>query len=237
MSEATILQAVRAPRLHEVTSPYDGRVVGHVPVTDVSAVEEVMAAARSGAAAAKSLSRHARAAILSTAASDIERRSEVFAQTIVAEAGKTIRQARKEVHRAVNTLRLSAEEATRIAGEIIPFDAYAGSEDRTGWFTREPLGIIAAITPFNDPLNLVAHKVGPAIAGGNAVVLKPSALTPLSAQLLADALFDAGLLPGSCRWSTAGGMLLLPSSGPGTCGWCPLPAGSRPGRRSPARPG
>lgn len=196
MSEATVLQDVQVPRLHEVTSPYDGRVVGDVPITDVSAVEEMMAAARSGAVAAKSLSRHARAAILSAAASDIERRSGVFAQTIVAEAGKTIRQARKEVHRAINTLRLSAEEATRGAGEVIPFDSYAGSEDRTGWFTREPLGIIAAITPFNDPLNLVAHKVGPAIAGGNAVVLKPSALTPLSAQLLADALYDAGLPPG-----------------------------------------
>ena len=195
MSEATVLQDVQVPRIHEVTSPYDGRIVGAVPTTDANAVVALMATARSGAVTAKSLSRHARAAILSTAAADIERRSEDFARTIVAEAGKTIRQARKEVHRAVNTLRLSAEEATRGAGEVIPFDSYAGSEDRTGWFTREPLGIIAAITPFNDPLNLVAHKVGPAIAGGNAVVLKPSALTPLSARLLADALYDAGLPP------------------------------------------
>ncbi|WP_217496184.1 aldehyde dehydrogenase family protein [Arthrobacter sp. 24S4-2] len=193
MSDTTVLQDVRVPQLHEVASPYDGRVVGAVPTTDVDAVVALMATARSGAVAAKSLSRHARAAILSTAAEDIERRREVFARTIVAEAGKTIRQARKEVDRAINTLRLSAEEAKRGAGEVIPFDSYAGSEDRTGWFTREPLGIIAAITPFNDPLNLVAHKVGPAIAGGNAVVLKPSALTPLSAQLLADSLYDAGL--------------------------------------------
>lgn len=195
MSDTTVLQDVLVPRLHEVASPYDGRVVGAVPTTDVDAVDALMASARSGAAAAKSLSRHARAAILSTTAADIQRRSEVFARTIVAEAGKTIRQARKEVDRAINTLRLSAEEAKRGTGEVIPFDSYAGSEDRTGWFTREPLGIIAAITPFNDPLNLVAHKVGPAIAGGNAVVLKPSALTPLSAQLLADSLFDAGLPP------------------------------------------
>lgn len=195
MSEATVLQDVQVPELHEVTSPYDGGIVGAVPTTDANAVVALMATARSGALTAKSLPRHARAAILSTAAADIERRSEDFARTIVAEAGKTIRQARKEVHRAVNTLRLSAEEATRGAGEVIPFDSYAGSEDRTGWFTREPLGIIAAITPFNDPLNLVAHKVGPAIAGGNAVVLKPSALTPLSARLLADALYDAGLPP------------------------------------------
>lgn len=193
MPKATVLQDVQVSRLQEVTSPYDGKVVGAVPTTEIDAVEALMATARSGAVTAKSLSRNARAAILSTAAAHIELRREDFARTIVAEAGKTIRQARKEVHRAINTLRLSAEEAARGAGEVIPFDSYAGSEDRTGWFTREPLGIIAAITPFNDPLNLVAHKVGPAIAGGNAVVLKPSALTPLSAQLLAGALYDAGL--------------------------------------------
>ena len=90
-----------------------------------------------------------------------------------------------------------AAEARRNAGEVIPFDSYEGSEDRTGWYSREPLGIIAAITPFNDPLNLVAHKIGPAIAGGNAVILKPSALTPLSAQLLTDALVELRAPAGS----------------------------------------
>ncbi|TIX46564.1 MAG: aldehyde dehydrogenase family protein, partial [Mesorhizobium sp.] len=102
-------------------------------------------------------------------------------------------QARKEVLRCVNTLKLSAEEAKRNAGEMVPFDAYAGSEQRQGWFTREPLGIITAITPYNDPLNLVAHKLGPALAGGNAVLLKPSELTPLSAISLVEALREAGL--------------------------------------------
>ncbi|ESY12778.1 aldehyde dehydrogenase [Mesorhizobium sp. LNJC395A00] len=97
--------------------------------------------------------------------------------------------------RCVNTLKLSAEEAKRNAGEIVPFDAYAGSEQRQGWFTREPLGIITAITPYNDPLNLVAHKLGPAIAGGNAVLLKPSNLTPFSTINLVEALFEAGLPP------------------------------------------
>lgn len=95
--------------------------------------------------------------------------------------------------RCINTLKLSAEEAKRGAGEIIPFDAYAGSENRMGWFTREPLGIILAITPFNDPLNLVAHKLGPAIAGGNSVILKPSELAPLSALDLVNVLIEAGL--------------------------------------------
>jgi len=184
------------PSFHEVESPFDGAVVGAVPVTPASAADEVLKTARKGAQAARALSRHARGKILDAAATDIEERREEFAQTITAESGKTIRQARKEVLRAVNTLRLSAAEARRNAGEIIPFDSYEGSEDRTGWYSREPLGIIAAITPFNDPLNLVVHKVGPAIAGGNAVILKPSALTPLSAQLLADALAKAGLPEG-----------------------------------------
>ncbi|TFV35643.1 aldehyde dehydrogenase family protein [Bradyrhizobium niftali] len=139
------------------------------------------------------MSRHRRSSILETAARIVEGRRDDFAKTIVLEAGKTIVQARKEVLRCVNTLKLSAEEAKRNAGEVVPFDAYAGSEKRQGWFTREPLGIIAAITPYNDPLNLVAHKLGPAIAGGNAALLKPSKLTPLSAIQLVDALVEAGL--------------------------------------------
>lgn len=196
MSESTLCATETAlPQFREVTSPYDGKIVGAVPLTDASAGEAVLEVARAGARKAQTLSRNARGKILDAAATDIEQRSEEFARTIVAESGKTIRQARKEVLRAVNTLRLSATEARSNAGEVIPFDSYEGSEDRTGWYSREPLGIIAAITPFNDPLNLVAHKIGPAIAGGNSVVLKPSALTPLSAQLLADALVDAGLPP------------------------------------------
>ena len=197
MSESTLcrMETALSQHLREVTSPYDGRVVGSVPLTAAAAGEAVLEAARSGARKAQALSRNARGKILDAAATDIEHRIEEFARTIVAESGKTIRQARKEVLRAVNTLRLSAAEARRNAGEVIPFDSYEGSEDRTGWYSREPLGIIAAITPFNDPLNLVAHKIGPAIAGGNAVILKPSALTPLSAQLLTEALVDAGLPP------------------------------------------
>ena len=194
MSESTLCPPqTTLPQFRMVTSPYDGRVVGTVALTEATAGEAILETARSGARMARSLSRNSRGRILDGAATDIEHRGEEFARTIVAESGKTIRQARKEVLRAVNTLRLSAAEARRNAGDVIPFDSYEGSEDRTGWYSREPLGIIAAITPFNDPLNLVAHKIGPAIAGGNAIILKPSALTPLSAQLLTDALVDAGL--------------------------------------------
>ncbi|MCW0002177.1 aldehyde dehydrogenase family protein [Pararhizobium sp. YC-54] len=176
-----------------VYSPYDGALLGSVDATDVSAIDELVAGAKRGAEISRKLPRHKRASILEGAARIIESRREAFAETIVREAGKTIVQARKEVLRCVNTLKLSAEEAKRNAGEIVPFDAYVGSEQRQGWFSREPLGIITAITPYNDPLNLVAHKLGPAIAGGNSVLLKPSNLTPFSAIKLVEALREAGL--------------------------------------------
>lgn len=176
-----------------VRNPYDGTAVGSVESTDPGQIGALIARAKAGAALSRALPRHRRATILEKAAQAIENRREEFARLIVREAGKTIVQARKEVSRCVNTLKLSAEEAKRNAGEVIPFDAYAGSEARHGWFTREPLGIIAAITPYNDPLNLAAHKLGPAIAGGNAVLLKPSELTPVSAIRLVDTLVEAGL--------------------------------------------
>jgi acyl-CoA reductase-like NAD-dependent aldehyde dehydrogenase len=176
-----------------VRSPYDGAVVGTVPETSPAAVPALLDRARRGARTARSLPRHRRASILEAATSTIAANLEDFARLIANESGKTIRQARKEVARCVNTLRLSAAEARGNAGEVIPFDAYDGSESRHGWYTREPLGIIVAITPYNDPLNLVAHKLGPAIAGGNAVLLKPSELAPLSAVKLVEVLTESGL--------------------------------------------
>ncbi|WP_225833147.1 aldehyde dehydrogenase family protein [Streptomyces sp. NK08204] len=183
----------QAEGMASVRNPYTGEIIGSVCLTPATAVDDVLRRARAGWETARRLSRAARAAVLDGAARLIEERAESFARLIVAEAGKTLVQARKETDRAVNTLRLSAAEVRRNAGEVVPFDAYAGSEGRLGWFTREPLGVIAAVTPYNDPLNLVAHKLGPAIAGGNAVVLKPSLLTPLSALRLVDTLVEAGL--------------------------------------------
>ncbi|WP_018150733.1 aldehyde dehydrogenase family protein [Leeia oryzae] len=176
-----------------VYAAFDGRIVGYVPFTEVDDVPMVMQRARAGADIGRRMSRHDRAQILNGAADAIASQVETFASTISAESGKPIRQARKEVARCINTLRLSAEEAKRLGGEVIPFSAYQGSEQRQGYFTQEPLGIILAITPFNDPLNLAAHKLGPAIAAGNAVILKPSELAPLSAQKLAEVLWAAGL--------------------------------------------
>jgi glyceraldehyde-3-phosphate dehydrogenase (NADP+) len=176
-----------------VFNPYDGSVVGEVDRLEPIDVTRLMHQAHRGFRKSRALSRSKRAQILEDAARLVAARREEFAATIVLEAGKTIRQARKEVARCVNTLKLSADETKRNAGEVLPFDAYEGSEKRTGFFRRDPLGIILAITPYNDPLNLVAHKLGPAIAGGNAVILKPSELAPLSALKLATVLIEAGL--------------------------------------------
>ncbi|MEE1926260.1 aldehyde dehydrogenase family protein [Pseudomonas sp. 148P] len=191
----------------EVFNPFDGRLVGRVPCQGAADVPALAQRARAGVAESAAMPRHRRARILEDAARRVEAEADAFASLIVAEAGKTLRQAEKEVKRCVNTLKLSAEEARRNAGEVVPFDAYEGSESRQGWFSREPLGLIVAITPYNDPLNLVAHKLGPAIAGGNAVILKPSELAPLSALKLVDCLRQAGL-PETVVTTATGGIEL-----------------------------
>ncbi|WP_226534264.1 aldehyde dehydrogenase family protein [Microbacterium paraoxydans] len=176
-----------------VLDKFTGEQIAAVSQSTVEQALDAIDDAEIATATAAALPRHQRAAILEEAAALLRERSESVAELIVSEAGKTIRQARKEVSRAVNTLRLSAAEALRNAGEVIPFDSFPGGENRQGWFSREPLGLIVAITPYNDALNLVAHKIGPAIAGGNAVLLKPAQQTPLTAQLLVDLLVEAGL--------------------------------------------
>ncbi|WP_314094921.1 aldehyde dehydrogenase family protein [Microbacterium foliorum] len=184
--------AAQAPLL-EVLDPYNGEVIARLAQHSVDDVDEIMSRARVGASLSRDLSRFTRHQVLDRAARILEARAEEAATLIVREAGKTITQARKEVKRAVTTISLSAETARAFDGEVIPFDAYEGSANRRGWYTREPLGVILAITPYNDALNLVAHKIGPAIAGGNAVILKPSQFTPLTARFLVEVLRDAGL--------------------------------------------
>jgi len=181
----------------EVRNPATGDLIGKVAVASPTDVENALLVAVKGQAIAAALSRHRRADILLGAAARLKERREQLAQTIVAECGKTITQALKETDRCINTITLSAEEAKRISGTEIPFDSYPGLEDRFGYYTKEPIGIVLAITPFNDPLNLVAHKVGPAIAAGCACILKPALETPYSALALANCLFDAGL-PTDC---------------------------------------
>ncbi|WP_374570645.1 aldehyde dehydrogenase family protein [Phenylobacterium sp.] len=187
---------VSRPGVMVVRNPWSGAVLAELPAAGAPQVEAALERARAGAVAAAGLSRAARGDILDRTAASLEADAEGAACLITQEAGKPIAQARKEVRRAVNTLRLSAAEARRLCGETLPFDSFAGAEGVTGFFEREPLGVILGVTPFNDPLNLVCHKAGPAIAGGNALILKPSELAPLSAMALASRLEAAGLPPG-----------------------------------------
>jgi len=176
-----------------VLDPYDGSVVDTVPRGTREDAVSAITGAQEGFREMRALSSGARAEILRRAAGLLEERQEEFAVLIAREGSKTIREARKEVFRCTQTLRVSGEEAIRLLGETIIFDQQKGSEGRRGYFQRVPIGVVAAITPFNDPLNLVAHKVGPALAGGNAVVVKPATVTPLSALKLAELILEAGL--------------------------------------------
>lgn len=177
----------------EVRDPWDGSVIDTVPSATAADMDEAISAAVEGYRVSREIPVHERVRILRRAADIVEAGAEEFAVTIAREGSKTIREARGEVRRAVQTMTISAEEARRVSGETIPFDTNPGSENRLGYYFRFPIGVIAAITPFNDPLNLVAHKLGPAIAGGNSVVLKPATVTPLSAIKLCEALVEAGL--------------------------------------------
>jgi glyceraldehyde-3-phosphate dehydrogenase (NADP+) len=178
----------------DVVDPADGSLIDTVPEATAADMTTAIDAARTAFAVNHPLPAHRRIEILREAAEHIAGRHEEFSQTIAREGIKTIREARKEVTRCVETLRVSSEEARRITGETVPFDQSPGAENRFGFYTRVPVGIVGAITPFNDPLNLVAHKVGPAIAAGNAVIVKPHEETPLSALRLAEA-FEAARLP------------------------------------------
>ncbi len=178
----------------DVYDPGNGELIGSVASASREDVEQVLATASEAIDTARSMPTHLRVSVLRQVAEQLLERHEEFAQVIAKEGVKTIREARKEVTRCVETLRVSAEEARRLGGETIAFDQMPGSENRFGYFKRLPVGVVLAITPYNDPLNLVAHKIGPAIAAGNAVILKPHSATPLSARKLVE-LFDATELP------------------------------------------
>jgi glyceraldehyde-3-phosphate dehydrogenase (NADP+) len=176
-----------------VVNPYTGQEVGHVPRGTAEDIDAAVRTATAGAQTMRRMPAHKRAAILRTTASLLEARAKPLGETLVSESGKTIREARAEIVRAAGIFQLAAEECRRIHGETVPFDALPNGEGRTGYWTREPVGIVGAITPWNVPVALAAHKIGPALAAGNAVVLKPAEQTPLNALALADALYEAGL--------------------------------------------
>jgi acyl-CoA reductase-like NAD-dependent aldehyde dehydrogenase len=178
----------------EVRNPWNGALVGTFATATPDDVREAVDAAHR--ALVSGLAPHRRAELLDRARDVVERRREEFATVLRSEAGKPITAARQEVERGLVTLRLSADEARRLPAERVQLDGFASGAGTLAFTVPEPLGVVAAITPFNFPLNLVAHKVGPAIAAGCPVVLKPSERTPLTAGLLVEAFAEAGLPPG-----------------------------------------
>jgi len=189
----------------EVQNPYDGTVVDTVPRADAEDLYRAIGSAEVGLKEISAISSYDRSQILSRAADLIRKRADEMAIAMSKEVGKTLKEAKGEVSRAYQTITLSSEEAKRIYGETLPFDAAPGGQHKMGFAMRVPVGVIGAISPFNFPLNLVCHKVGPAIAAGNSVVLKPASATPLSALLLAEVLLEAGLPANSLNVITGSG--------------------------------
>jgi acyl-CoA reductase-like NAD-dependent aldehyde dehydrogenase len=176
----------------EVKSPYDGSVVGRVAQADEALAKKAIEAANE-AFEATDFPQHERAKVLDRAAELVAERRDELAATIAAEAGKPIKTATLEAERCVSTLEFSSVEARKLTGGTVPMDAAPAGAGKLGVMLRVPYGVVGAISPFNFPLNLVAHKLGPAIAAGNAIVLKPAGQTPISALKLAEILVEAGL--------------------------------------------
>src|SRR5436190_184848 len=180
----------------EVKNKYDGSTVGVIATATKEDLNRAIDAAERAEDVMADMPAHKRSEILLRAAALLLERSDDLAKTIAGEAGKALKFARAEVDRAASTFTIAAEEAKRLHGETIPLDAVPAGEGYFGFWTRRPVGVIAAISPFNFPLNLVAHKVAPALASGNTLVLKPASTTPLAAVKLCQILMDAGLPAG-----------------------------------------
>jgi len=187
-----------------IRNPYNNSIVATVHLADAEMMDAAIAAAERAFDRTRTLTTYEREAILEKTAAGLRERAEDFARTIMAEAGKPITLARAEVERAVNTFTLAAREVHRIEGETLPLDVAPGAKGRLGLTRRFAIGPVAAITPFNFPLNLVAHKVAPAIAVGNPIVLRPASQTPITALMLGEIILAAGL--------PDGGLNVVPSS-------------------------
>jgi len=187
-----------------VLSPWSGEALGEVCLAGEAEWEAAITAAQEDAAVMRKFSSRERRQVLEKLAAGVKARQEELAQTILAEGGKPITYARGEMARGVTTLSLAAEEAERIGGEVLPLDLQAATKGRWGLTRRFPLGPVLGITPFNFPFNLVAHKVGPALAAGNPIIIKPASKTPLTALLLAEIYDQAGL--------PRGGLQVLPAT-------------------------
>ncbi|MEK3936010.1 aldehyde dehydrogenase family protein [Sporosarcina sp. FSL W7-1349] len=200
MQVASLIEGepIKKERWIDVVNPFNGEVVGKVSLASAEDAEQAIESAyQAFHRTMKTMPAYRRSDILRKTAELLEERTEEFAQILVLEAGKPIRDGRSEVGRAVQVLRFAADEAKKIGGELVPMDAAVGGENRIGMVRRRPIGVISAITPFNFPLNLALHKIAPAIAAGNTVVLKPAGKTPLSAYKLVKLFEEAGLPKGA----------------------------------------
>ncbi len=195
---------VETPEKLAVLNPWFGATVGEVSLAGDQEWEAAITAAQKAAVAFKSFSSLERKQMLEKMAAGVENRQEELARMIVAEGGKPVTYARVEMARGAFTFSLAAEEAARIGGEVLPLDLNAATRGRWGLTRRFPIGPVLAISPFNFPFNLVAHKVGPALAAGNPIIVKPASATPITALLMAEIYEQAGLPPG--------GLQVLPSS-------------------------
>jgi acyl-CoA reductase-like NAD-dependent aldehyde dehydrogenase len=196
---------VNTPKKIEVKNPFDNSVIDTVPRAGAADLEKALVFAERGAKVMAKLSSYERWKILRRAADIMAARNDELGQTISKEEGKVIAEGRGEASRAVETMMGSAEEAKRIHGETVPLDADPTGSKKLGFTLRVPCGVVAAIAPFNFPLNLVCHKVGPALAGGNTVIVKPASDTPLSALKLTEILLESGLPPEGIQCITGSG--------------------------------
>lgn len=188
---------VKGGEVLSVTNKYDGTIIGKVYSSTLENIDKAITAAYSNVNIMARIPAHKRSEILLKTANLITEQKESLAKTIAKESGKALKYSRLEVDRAASTFITAAEEAKRIHGETIPFDAISQGEGYFGFWMRRPVGVVLAITPFNFPLNLVAHKVAPAIAAGNTIILKPATSTPLSSIALCRILQEAGLPNGA----------------------------------------
>jgi glyceraldehyde-3-phosphate dehydrogenase (NADP+) len=195
----------------EVTSPWSGEVLDTVPRASAADVDQALAAAVEGARAMRRLTAHERLTILNRAADLVAAAAEELAGTISREEGKPLAESRGEAGRIPDLIRLSAHEGARMHGETVPVDSAPNARGQLAFTLRQPCGVVVAITPFNYPLLLVAHKVAPALASGNAVVLKPAQQTPLTALLLTRLLLEAGLPEHALQCLTGSGSELGPA--------------------------
>lgn len=179
-----------------VVDPFTGKLIAQVAQATESDIEQAVASTSSATDSMRRLPSHARYDMLQRIATLLYQRRDEFAHTITAEAGKPITDAKREVSRAIQTFTVAAEEARRIPGEVVPLDWTPGFDTHIGLLRRFPVGPILGITPFNFPLNLVAHKVAPALASGNPILIKPAPQTPLTALLLGEVALEAGVPPG-----------------------------------------